>query len=117
MKMPSSAASACGRNREESMAGPSSMSGARFSGAQSGIIELIMVRIREGGLGMGCESGRDDERRLGGAAESDRMWSSEARDGTPVYCDLRKRGGRGLPRFLPHLAGVPYAKRDGRGRS
>src|SRR5260370_40463054 len=62
MKMPSSAASACGRNREESMAGPSSMSGARLSGAQSGIIELIMVRIPEGWFGMGCESGRDDEK-------------------------------------------------------
>src|SRR5229473_6585097 len=62
MKMPSSAASACGRNREESMAVPSSMSGARLSRAQSAIIEPVMVRIPEGWFGMGCESGRDDER-------------------------------------------------------
>src|SRR5712691_9663300 len=60
--------------------------------------------------------GRDEETRRRGDAESARMWTAEARDGTPVYCDLRERGGRGLPRFLPHLAGVPYAKRDGRGR-
>src|SRR5260370_42703096 len=71
MKMPSSAASACGRNREESMAVPSSMSGARLNGTQSAIIELIMVRIPEGWFGMGCESGRDDEKpvhRVGVAA-------------------------------------------------
>src|SRR5260370_36488522 len=55
----------CGRNREESMAVPSSMSGARLNGTQSAIIELIMVRIPEGWFGMGCESGRDDEKRWG----------------------------------------------------
>ena len=62
MKMPSLAASACGRNSEESMAAPSKMSGARLSGAQSGIIEPVMVRVPEGWFGMGCESGRDDEK-------------------------------------------------------
>src|SRR5260370_10204326 len=62
MKMPSSAASACGRNREESKAVPSRMSGARLSGAQAEAIEPVMVRIPEGWFGMGCETGRDDEK-------------------------------------------------------
>ncbi len=47
------------------MAVPSSMSGARLNGAQSAIIEPVMVRIPEGWFGMGCESGRDDERPKG----------------------------------------------------
>src|SRR5258708_20432909 len=62
MKMPSSAASACGRNREESMAAPSSMSGARVSGEQTKFIEPVMVCVPEGWFGMGCETGRDDEK-------------------------------------------------------
>ncbi len=44
------------------MATPSRMSGAGLSGAQSGIIEPMMVRIPEGSFAMGCESGRDDEK-------------------------------------------------------
>src|SRR5260370_1254824 len=62
MKMPSSAASACGSNREESMAVPARMSGAKLSGAQTEAIEPVMVRIPAGWFGMGCESGRDDEK-------------------------------------------------------
>src|SRR5713101_7500204 len=62
MKMPSSAASACGKNRQESMAVPSRMSGARWSGAEAEAIEPEMVPIPEGWFGMGCESGRDDEK-------------------------------------------------------
>src|SRR2546425_11899991 len=62
MKMPSSAASACGRNREESMDAPSRMSGAKLGGAQSAVIEPEVVRIPEGWFGMGCENGRDDEK-------------------------------------------------------
>src|SRR6266566_294838 len=62
MKMPSSAASACGRNKEESMAAPSRTSGAKLGGAQGAVIEPEMVRIPEGWFGMGCESGRDDEK-------------------------------------------------------
>jgi sulfatase modifying factor 1 len=44
------------------MAAPSRMSGARLSGAQSGVIEPVMVRVPEGWFGMGCEAGRDDEK-------------------------------------------------------
>src|SRR6266481_9980613 len=62
MKMPSSVASACGRNREESMAAPSRMSGAKLGGAPSAVIEPEMVRIPEGWFGMGCATGRDDEK-------------------------------------------------------
>jgi hypothetical protein len=36
------------------MALPSRMSGARVSGAQTGIIEPVMVRVPEGWFGMGC---------------------------------------------------------------
>jgi len=38
------------------------MSGARVSGAQTGIIEPVVVRVPEGWFGRGCESGRDDEK-------------------------------------------------------
>jgi formylglycine-generating enzyme len=38
------------------------MSGARLSGARSGIIEPVMVRIPDGSFAMGCETGRDDEK-------------------------------------------------------
>src|SRR6267142_7101675 len=62
MKMPSWEASACGRSREENMAGRLRMGGARASGVQTGIIEPVMVRVPEGWFGMGCESGRDDEK-------------------------------------------------------
>ncbi len=34
----------------------------RLSGAQTGIIEPAMVRVREGWFGMGCDNGRDDEK-------------------------------------------------------
>jgi formylglycine-generating enzyme len=34
----------------------------RISGAQSGLIEPLMVRIPEGWFAMGCPSGRDDEK-------------------------------------------------------
>src|SRR5260370_9492641 len=44
------------------MASTSKLSGAKLSGAQSAVIEPEMVRILEGWFGMGCESGRDDEK-------------------------------------------------------
>src|SRR5712664_2391760 len=62
MKMRFSADSGCGRNRKERMAAASRMSGARVSGAHGGIIQPVMVRIPEGWFGMGCETGRDDEK-------------------------------------------------------
>jgi len=44
------------------MGAPSRTSGTGLSGVQSGIIEPVMVRVPEGWFGMGCESGRDDEK-------------------------------------------------------
>jgi sulfatase modifying factor 1 len=38
------------------------MSGARVSVAQTKVIEPVIVRIPEGWFGMGCETGRDDEK-------------------------------------------------------
>ena len=43
----------------------------KLSGAQGGIIEPEMVRIPEGWFGMGCESGRDDEKPM------HRVWVDE----------------------------------------
>src|SRR5256885_15746402 len=34
----------------------------RWSGEQTAAIEPVMVRVPEGWFGMGCESGRDDEK-------------------------------------------------------
>ena len=44
------------------MAAPSRTSGEKLGSAQSAVIEPEMVRIPEGWFGMGCESGRDDEK-------------------------------------------------------
>jgi sulfatase modifying factor 1 len=37
-------------------------SASKLSGPQSGIIEQVMVRVPEGWFGMGCATGRDDEK-------------------------------------------------------
>src|SRR5207248_9049391 len=50
----------------------------------------------------------------GGNRKSPTIKAREAGDGSPVHCDLRKRGGRRVSRFLPHLTGMPHAKRDER---
>src|SRR6266481_3601003 len=44
------------------MDGKDMVASSKWSGAQSGIIEPMMVRIPEGWFGMGCETGRDDEK-------------------------------------------------------
>src|SRR6267154_4937932 len=52
----------CDRCATEDTAAPLELSEARMIAARSEIIEPAMVRIPEGWFGMGCATGRDDEK-------------------------------------------------------
>src|SRR5579859_211977 len=60
------------------------------------------------------ELGRSDPHDSGMPGNGIKMKTQEAHNGPPIYGNFREGRRRRLPRLLPRVARLPYAKRDDR---